>query len=171
MKKFFAILFASLFMFKPNYINAEEIYKIYYLEDNEKISFDEYIFLKECTEKEKIELLLNTYVYNAKNHVIYIPEDTKILDLNLINKDLYINFNENILNYGGGSYYETNLIRLILHICFQFNNIDTVTFLIENKFMLLPESSLVYKYTRQDLEILDYNQSWYLKENINKFID
>ncbi len=169
MKRFFAILFTSLFFFKPSYVNAQEVYKIYYLENNieEQLSFDEYIFLRKCTDEEKITLLLNTYIYNPNKRIIYMPEDTKILNVNLINNDLYINFNENILDYGGGSYYETNLIRLILHICFQFEDINTVTFLIEDKFRLLPESSLVYKYTRQDLEMLDYNQNWHLKENTN----
>ena len=169
MKRFLVILFTSLFIIKPSYVNAQEVYKIYYLENNieEQLSFDEYIFLKKFTDEEKITLLLKTYIYNPNKRIIYMPKDAKILNVNLINNDLYINFNENILDYGGGSYYETNLIRLILHICFQFEDVNTVTFLIEDKFRLLPESSLVYKYTRQDLEMLDYNQNWHLKENTN----
>lgn len=164
MKKYLTILIIAINIFINSLIiNAQQTYKIYYLENNkeEQLDFDEYIFLGDFMEDKKIELLLKTYFYNDKK-INYIPKDTKILNIKVINKDLFINFNQNIKNYGG-NHYETNLIRQILHNCFQFDKIQTVTFLIEGKFEVLPEGHLVFKYTREDLEIMDYNQNISLK--------
>lgn len=164
-KKYFLMFILTYVLNKDMIINGQDFYKIYYLENNfeESLSFDSYIILKELLEEEKIRLLLETYIYNSNKRNLYIPNNTKVLETKIINKDLFINFNENILNYGGSNY-EINLIRLILHTCFQFENIETVTFLIEGKFKFLPEGSLVFKYTREDLALLDYNQIIHLKE-------
>ncbi len=148
-------------------VNGQDFCKIYYLEDTfeENLLFDDYIILGDFMKEEKIKLILQTYIYNSNNRVSYIPKDTKILGVKFINNDLFINFNKNIENYGGGSHYEINLIRLILHTCFQFEDIQSVTFLIEGKFKVLPEGNLVFKYNREDLEIMDYNQNIHLKES------
>ncbi len=124
MKKKCAILLVLSYILNASIIvNAQDFYKIYYLENDidERLTFDEYVILGDYMDEYKIKLLLETYLYNSKNSINYIPEGTK-------------NFNKNIENYGGGNYYETNLIRQILHTCFQFEDIKSVTFLIENKF-------------------------------------
>ncbi len=169
MKKSCAILIGLVFFINNiNLVNGQELCKIYYLEDtfDEKLTFDEYLILGDFMEEYKIKLILETYFYNSKKNINYIPDGAKILNVKLINKDLFINFNKNIENYGG-NHYETNFIRQILHTCFQFEDIGSVSFLIDGKFKVLPEGNLVFKYTRDDLEILDYNQSLNLKENKN----
>ncbi|WP_317367603.1 GerMN domain-containing protein [uncultured Tyzzerella sp.] len=170
MKKKCAILLVLSYILNASIIvNAQDFYKIYYLENDidERLTFDEYVILGDYMDEYKIKLLLETYLYNSKNSINYIPEGTKVLNTKIINNNLFINFNKNIENYGGGNYYETNLIRQILHTCFQFEDIKSVTFLIENKFKVLPEGNLVFKYNREDLEIMDYNQNVYLKERTN----
>nr|WP_317357733.1 GerMN domain-containing protein [uncultured Tyzzerella sp.] len=165
MKKGYAISLILACIFNNNIIvNGQELCKIYYLENNfeESLMFDEYLILGDFMKEEKIKLILTTYFYDTHNRGGYIPKGTKILGAKIINNDLYINFNKEIENYGGGSHYEINLIRLILHTCFQFEDIKSVTFLIDGKFKVLPQGSLVFKYTREDLEIMDYNQNVHL---------
>ena len=169
MKKSYAILIGLMCMINNiNLVNGQELCKIYYLENtfDEKLTFDEYIILGDFMDEYKIKLILETYFYNSKKNINYIPEGTKVLNVKLINKDLFINFNSNIENYGG-NHYETNLIRQVLHTCFQLEGIQSVTFLIDGKFKVLPEGNLVFKYTREDLEIMDYNQNVHLKESKN----
>ena len=150
-------------------VNGQELYKIYYLENTfqESLSFDEYIILGDFMVEQKIKLILDTYFYDSNNRGGYIPKDAKVLGVKIINNDLFINFNKEIESYGGGSHYELNLIRLILHTCFQFEDIESVTFLVDGKFKVLPEGNLVFKYDREDLEILDYNQNVHLLEQKN----
>ena len=120
-----------------------------------------------------VSIALNQYNFQYKTSNL----NYKVLDdsnENLINyktkyiveikSNIFKNFNNNIENYGG-NHYETNLIRQILHTCFQFENIQSVTFLIDGNFKVLPEGNLVFKYTREDLEIMDYNQNIVLKES------
>ena len=166
MKKIYAILFTFMYVFNnTKLVNAQENINIYYLENTfeEQIAFDEYIILGNFEDEYKIKLILDTYFYNSKKNINYIPKGAKVLDIKIINNSLVINFNKNIENYGGNSY-ETNFIRQILHTCFQFENIENVTFLIEGKIKFLPEGNLVFMYTREDLEMLDYNQNIHLKE-------
>ncbi|MBS5794765.1 MAG: GerMN domain-containing protein [Clostridiales bacterium] len=170
MKKSCTIFLILSYILNNNVIvNAQDFYKIYYLENTfeESLTFDEYIILGDYMDEYKIKLLLETYLYNSENSINYIPEGTRVLNTKIINNNLFINFNKNIENYGGGNHYETNLIRQILHTCFQFKEIQSVTFLIENKFKVLPEGNLVFKYSREDLEIMDYNQNIHLKERNN----
>ncbi len=167
MKKSCAILIILSYIFNNSLlVKGQELCKIYYLENNfeENLIFDEYIILGEFMDEYKIKLVLETFLYNSQKNFNYIPNGTKVLNVKLINKDLFINFNNNIENYGG-NHYETNLIRQILHTCFQFENIQSVTFLIDGNFKVLPEGNLVFKYTREDLEIMDYNQNIVLKES------
>lgn len=154
MKRF--LIFASMiFIIVSNTteIFAKDMHKIYFLEktEEEKLLYKEYFILGEVMEEEKIKLMLNTLLYNTQDKINYIPEGTKVLNVKLINNNLFINFNENIENYGG-NHYEINLIKQILYTCFDFENIQNVTFLINGKFKLLPEGRLIFKYTRQDLD-------------------
>lgn len=165
MKKCFVFITILLSLYKNiTPVNAETLCKIYFLEKTyeENLSYTDCIILGEFMEEKKIKLVLDTLLYNTQNQLNYIPNGTKVLNVKLINKNLFINFNSNIENYGGSSY-ETNLIRQILHTCFQFEYIQNVTFLIEGKFKLLPEGHLIFKYTREDLEIMDYNENIYKK--------
>mgnify|MGYP006070372115 CR=1 FL=1 len=167
MKKSCAIVIILSYIFNNDLlVKGQELCKIYYLENNfeENLIFDEYVILGDFMDEYKIKLVLETFLYNSKKNINYIPKGTKVLNVKLINKDLFINFNNNIENYGG-NHYETNLIRQILHTCFQFENIQSVTFLIDGNFKVLPEGNLVFKYTREDLEIMDYNQNIVLKES------
>ncbi len=154
MKRF--LIFASMiFIIVSNTteIFAKDMHKIYFLEktEEEKLLYKEYFILGEVMEEEKIKLMLNTLLYNTQDKINYIPEGTKVLNVKLINNNLFINFNENIENYGG-NHYEINLIKQILYTCFDFENIQNVTFLINGKFKLLPEGRLIFKYTREDLD-------------------
>ncbi|WP_250278700.1 GerMN domain-containing protein [[Clostridium] colinum] len=165
MKKSCYIFFLISYILNSSIVvNGQELYKIYYLENTfeEKLTFEEYIILGGFMDEYKIKLILETYFYNSQDNMNYIPKGAKVLNVKIINKDLFINFNNNFQNYGG-NHYEINLIRQILHTCFQFEDIQTVTFLIEGKFKVLPEGNLVFKYTREDLEIMDYNQNLSLK--------
>ena len=167
MKKIYAIFISFIYIFNTTKTaKAEDFYNIYYLENtfNENLTFKEYVFLKNLTQEKKIKLLLDTYF--CDKNINYTPKDTKIINIKLIDKNLVINFNDNIEKYGG-NHYEVNLIRQILHTCFQFEDIETITFLIENKLKLLPEGTLVFMYTKNDLEILDYNQNFNLKEKVH----
>lgn len=167
MKKSCAIVIILSYIFNNDLlVKGQELCKIYYLENNfeENLIFDEYVILGDFMDEYKIKLVLETFLYNSKKNINYIPKGTKVLNVKLINKDLFINFNNNIENYGG-NHYETNLIRQVLHTCFQFENIQSVTFLIDGNFKVLPEGNLVFKYTREDLEIMDYNQNIVLKES------
>ena len=99
MKKSCTIFLILSYILNNNIIvNAQDFYKIYYLENTfeESLTFDEYIILGDYMDEYKIKLLLETYLYNSENSINYIPEGTKVLNTKIINNNLFINFNKNI---------------------------------------------------------------------------
>lgn len=130
-------------------------YRVYYLDTTaeENLIFKEYDFNGEFTLDTKISLILEDFLND--DDIIYIPDGTKIINTYLIMNDLIINFSSDIKNYGG-THYEINLLRQILYNVFQYDDIENVTFIVEDKFEILPEGSVVYRYTRDDLEALDH---------------
>lgn len=171
MKKHILMIYMIILLIRFNImkINAQETFRIYYLERTleENLSFSEYVILGDFMNNKKVKLLLETLLYNSEGVINYVPEGSKILGTTLINKDLFVNFNSNVKKYGGINY-ENNFIRQILHTCFQIEDIKSVTFLIDGKFDILPEGTLVFKYTRKDLDTLEYNQSLHVKNIVYK---
>lgn len=158
-KKFKILFFISIFVnYNVCMVEASEVCKIYYLDiyDNDKLVFKEYIFLEKFMLDIKIKEVLDEVIKDRET-IKYIPDGTSILNTYLLSNNLFINFSNEIENYGG-TYYENNMIRQFLHTIFQYEGINTVTFMIDGKFKTLPEGSTVFKYTRDYLKLLDENQ-------------
>ncbi len=138
-----------IFIF-PDKAKAEEI-TVYYLKDDDVYND----MLKQTFEVEntnnsakKIFITLDK-LFNIHN-VNYVPQNTKILNIEKIGKNIYINVSGEILSYGGGSTYEVGLVRQLLYNIFQFKEVDIVSIFIDNEKKYLPEGTLIDNYKRAD---------------------
>lgn len=145
MKKAIALTFI-FFAFSKNFTYANS-YRLYYLNNDEKLAFKNYIFFDNINEEEILLFLLqNMFEKTDAFKGIFIERG-----------NLYLNFNENILNFTKGSFGEVSMITEVLNTCFQFKNINTVSFLKEGQAFYMPAGNFVFKYTIEDLKILNNN--------------
>lgn len=153
MKKFFifTFIFINIYCVK---VKGNGNYNLYYLEKtfDEKMGVEKYQFSGSFDSEDKILFLLKKLFENGKENINYIPKDSGILDIRLYINDLYINFNENISNYSG-SHYEISFIKQILYNCFQFENVNSVTFLENGNILILPEGNIIFKYSKKNLDL------------------
>lgn len=144
MKKMLTLALIFLFL-KPINIFATDIYRFYYFNDSEKLIFKNYEFIGNFKDEEKLFYFINQ-VFNKKYK--------NINGFFIENENLYLNFNQNIENMPKGSFGEICMIKSILYTLFQFENVNTITFLQEGELFLMPAGSYVYKFTRDYLEKL-----------------
>lgn len=82
--------------------------------------------------------------------VNYIPKGLQLLNVYFDSGELILNFSKEAKNYGG-TFFELKFITQILANCFQFQEVESVTFLIEDILQELPEGSTIYKCTGIDI--------------------
>lgn len=83
---------------------------------------------------------LNSFFYNYFNNhnLICMPVDTTFLETYYDNGNLFINISPEILNHGG-SFYESVLLSQIFRTALSINGVNSVTILINNSFVYMPE--------------------------------
>ncbi len=152
--KFMILIVILLYIFIfPSKAKAEEI-TVYYLKDDNvygdilKQSFQ--IPNNENLAK-KIFITLDK-LFNHIQNINYIPQNTKVLNVERIEEKVYINLSGEILSYGGGSNYEIGLIRQLLLNIFQYDEIGVVSITVNDEKRYFPEGSLVYGYERKGRE-------------------
>lgn len=127
-------LFILILVFMLQTVNGNELNeKLYYyvfVDNKTSVKYRGFNFENSDNTSKKIFKLL-TALINDKD-IICIPENTKLLDVKVINKIVYLNFNEDILNYQG-SLYEVIMLNQIFQNTLQFQEVDMVTILVENK--------------------------------------
>lgn len=152
------IMLILLILIFPMRVNADEINMIYYFENditgNDYLKTQEYTFCGNINTEERVFILISNLFDNNYIDINYVPYGTMLLSVNLYDDELVVNVNENIKNYGGSTY-EVGLIKQILYTIFQFDDIKTVTLLINGKLDYLGEGSIIYKYDK--MKLLEYN--------------
>lgn len=152
------IMLIFLILIFPMRVNADEINMIYYFENditgNDYLKTQEYTFCGNINTEERVFILISNLFDNNYIDINYVPYGTMLLSVNLYDDELVVNVNENIKNYGGSTY-EVGLIKQILYTIFQFDDIKTVTLLINGKLDYLGEGSIIYKYDK--MKLLEYN--------------
>jgi len=149
--KYIIVLMILLYIFIfPAKAKAEEI-SVYYLKDDDVYG----VILKKCFEipnnenlAKKIYITLDK-LFNCVQNINYIPQNTKVLNVERIGKKVYINLSKEILSYGGGSNYEIGLIRQLLLNIFQYDEISIISITINDEKKYFPEGSLIYSYERK----------------------
>lgn len=116
------------------YVYEEMSEKDIYISDNKELA-------------EKIYIIITDLFSENAN---YIPKGSKLISVEYVNNKLYLNFNNEIISYGGGSNYEIGLLRQILNNVFQFEEIKYLTIQIDNNLKYFPEGSFFHNYSRND---------------------
>lgn len=141
MKKMLKIALIFLLFNKNIDVEARDLYKIYYPMNNEfeNIAYINCKFIGKFYEEEKLFYLIKKAFNKECFKGIFIE-----------NGNLYINFNEKIMQETKGSNQEITKIKVLAYTVFQFNNIKTITFLKEGCFFTMPAGSNIIKYTKDD---------------------
>lgn len=139
------ILILLLFIF-PQRVYAKELNAFYmaYTEEKEAFFYKESLELgNEITDK-SICLIFNMLFKGTENAFIYkFPEGTKALKASLKGDLLTLTVSSEILNYGGGSFYETMLRDQIVKTALDIEGVRKVTLLIDNQTSALVEGMII----------------------------
>ncbi len=146
--KIAVMVFMIVFIIGCNgtYIYANDFGTIYYYENYEEgistvnVGFDGY----ETTEK--IEYIIK---YLLEINGGYVPEGTELLWVFYFEGNLFLNFNENLLNYSG-SFYEECLLEQIFLSCFSIEEVERVSIFINEESLYFPEGH----------EVIGVEKSW-----------
>ncbi len=150
-KLIFIAIFVVIF-FTNSYGNeTEEGYRLYYYSINKENKWEsmEYKFYNNFTKLEKIEYLFNELFTNTK-FIKFIPEDVKLISVEIIGDELILNVSEEINNFGG-SYYQSKLINQITRTGLSLKNINYVTLHIGGELLPLNEGIVIEKISNWDL--------------------
>lgn len=85
-----------------------------------------------------------------------IPLGTKINKIVVDEGNVLVDFSREILNYGGNTW-EDAMINQLLGVAFAFEQVNSVTFTIDNNTENFVEGSVIYRYTR-----INWNERNYL---------
>ncbi len=125
-------------------IRGGNFYKIYYLKNDEleSLYYKNCHFIGDFTEEEKMYYLIRQSFNKDTIKGIFLEKG-----------NLYINFNEKIMEETKASFEENNKIKTLLYTAFQFENIKTITFLKEGKIFTMSGGTNIFKQDRYDLNI------------------
>lgn len=93
----------------------------------------------------KFEIMM-TMTYND-NQIQLVPDDTRITSIGLSEGHLEVYFSPEICNYGGGTY-EYYMINQLLALGFGLDNVEAITFGIEDNKMFV-EGTVIENYTKE----------------------
>ncbi len=139
-----AIFILILLIFvSSNTVKANDFIGAYFYYDDKLVMLkNEYIGEFTISEQAYIvfEQLFRGITPNWSGVFTYIPKDTKLLDVALNNDSLQINVSKEILNYGGTAW-EENLKKQILHTAFSIPGVNRFTLFIEGAEGILTEGT------------------------------
>lgn len=110
--------------------------QIYLLNNNNYLVKTE-IFLEGKTEEEKIKKIINYLIINnnklSNSLNGYLPENTKIQEINIKNDELYIDFSKEFLNYD--KKLEKTIIAGLTYSLLELKNINSLSFTVEKEYI------------------------------------
>jgi spore germination protein GerM len=139
------ILILLLFIF-PQRVYAKELNAFYiaYDEENEAYFYKESLELKDEITEKSICLIFNMLFKGTENANLYkFPEGTRALSADIKDDLLTLTVSSEILNYGGGSFYETILRDQIVKTALDIEGVGKVTLLIDNQTNALVEGLII----------------------------
>lgn len=144
----FVGLFVGIGIITNIFIGGEQVDLYYYEENNNIVELTKYkVNVTKSSNEKMIEDTLELLIANNNNKLTFIPNNVNINMVILIEGELYIDFSKEILNYGGNTW-EESLVNQILAVLFQFEDIYSITFLIDGKKENLVEGTIINSYTR-----------------------
>lgn len=120
----------------------------YYSYDNDNIIWtNEKVLTTDDSFDEQLDSFFLNY-FNSKN-LICMPINTEFLDTYYNNGNLFINLSEDVLIHGG-TLYESVLLNQIFRTALSIDGVDTVTILINDSFICMPEGINTFFVTEYD---------------------
>lgn len=115
-----------------------------------KYIMEEISFISDFSEEEKATIIFDNFFNRCDNNMNFIPKGTKLIDIILKDGHLKIYVSPEIKLYGGGTAWETSLVKGILNTGFSLNGVNDITLYIDGKIDFLPEGIMLNKFKKED---------------------
>lgn len=149
-----ALILSAMLMLQIMQMASVKTSLFYYAwdENGQESMFEDTIeFDHQGNTEANLQFTLQRLFDNQDDHYSAIPEGVSIIQLLYINGSLDVEVSKDIMNYGGTAR-EVAMVNQILATVFAYEDIETVTLLIEENGKLLVEGTEVNGYTREEWE-------------------